>query len=159
MAARFICDGMLGRLCNLLRIGGIDTLYSNKGMKVLIEAKRQDRIILTKNSRLKNREGVFFIESDNPSVQFIAVIERYHLRDKLRPFSRCLECNEILSAVNKKEIRDEVPYYTYKNFDEFARCPNCKRVYWKGSHYKRMMSKINSILGEFQKPKLGASKC
>jgi hypothetical protein len=148
MAKKFICNGMLGKLCKLLRICGVDTLYSNKGIKVLIEAKREKRIILTKNTKLKGRNNVFFIDEDNPSIQLRSIIEKYNLRDELKFFSRCLVCNELLMPIDKELIRDRIPYYTYKNFNEFAECPNCQRVYWKGSHYKGMMSEIRNVLDE-----------
>jgi uncharacterized protein with PIN domain len=40
-----------------------------------------------------------------------------------------------------------VPYFTYKHFDEYAQCPQCDRVYWKGSHYKNMLKEVEAILG------------
>ena len=146
MAKKFICNGMLGKLCKLLRICGIDTLYSNRGIVILVEARKERRVILTKNTRLRNGEGVFFIETSLPAVQLKNVIDKYNLQNEIRPFSRCIECNDKLVPVNKESVRDKVPYFTYKNFDEFAICSNCQRVYWKGSHYKRMLEDILHLI-------------
>ena len=143
---KFLCNGMLGKLCKYLRICGIDTAYSNEGMKILIEAKKESRIILTKNTRLKGKEGVFFIEINNPVIQLKRIIAQFKLNDKLKFFSRCLLCNELLTPTDKESIKGKIPYYTYKNFDEFARCPKCQRVYWQGSHYQKMLEDIKKIL-------------
>ena len=146
MAKKFICNGMLGKLCNLLRVCGFDTSYSNQGMSILLQARREGRIILTKNTRLRGKEGIFFIEATRPLIQLKNVIIEFDLQQGIRPFSRCTICNEKLVAIAKKLARDKVPYFTYKNFNEFAMCPTCQRVYWKGSHYRRMLDEIEEVL-------------
>jgi uncharacterized protein with PIN domain len=138
---------MLGKLCKYLRMCGIDTLYSNEGMKSWLYAKREGRIFITKNLRLKDKENVFFLESDILHVQLKKIINSFNLGDQLNFFSRCLCCNEMLIPVKKEEIKNNIPYYTYKNFDEFAQCPKCKRIYWKGSHYEKMEMDIKKMLG------------
>jgi len=137
---------MLGKLCDLLRACGIDTMYSNQGMVILLKARREERIILTKNTWLGGKEGVFFIEASKPLAQLKNVITKFDLHDELQPFSRCIICNDTLVAIDKKSVKDKVPYFTYKHFNEFAMCPNCQRVYWKGSHYKNMLREIKEIL-------------
>ena len=136
---------MLGKLCKLLRIYGIDTIFSNEGKAILLAAKREGRIVLTKNTQLRNREDVFFIEPEEPLVQFKLVLSEYGLKDEIDPFSRCLVCNDKLIAVSKETVREQIPYFTYKNFTEFAQCPNCHRVYWKGSHYEKMLKEISGV--------------
>ena len=74
------------------------------------------------------------------------IIDRYALQDEIQFFSCCLECNEKLTPVKKESVRDKVPYFTYKHFDEFTMCPNCQKVYWKGSHYKKMVKTIKDAL-------------
>uniref|UniRef100_A0A7C4XES9 Mut7-C RNAse domain-containing protein n=1 Tax=candidate division WOR-3 bacterium TaxID=2052148 RepID=A0A7C4XES9_UNCW3 len=143
---KFLCDGMLGKLCKYLRICGIDTIYCNEGMKILLLAKREDRIVLTKNTQLKNKNGFFFVEGNDPIIQLKTVLEKFDLAEKINPFSRCLCCNEVLIPVEKEKIKGRIPYYTYKNFDDFAECPKCQRVYWKGSHYRKMEKNIKRWL-------------
>lgn len=143
---KFICDGMLGTLGKYLRICGIDAAFSNEGMKILIRAKKEGRLILTRNTRLRGREDVFFIDANAPLDQFREVLSRYPLKVKTDFFSRCLGCNENLVRADKESIRGRIPYYSYKKFDAFAECPKCKKVYWQGSHYLRMMDHIKKIL-------------
>ncbi len=143
---KFMCNGMLGKLCRYLRICGIDTTYSDQGIKALIVAKRENRIFLTRNTNLKKKENVFFISSENLFEQLNEIICKFNLTEEINFFSRCLCCNERLLAVDKERVRELVPFYTYKNFDEFAECPRCKRIYWKGSHYKKMVETIKKYI-------------
>lgn len=147
MSKKFICDGMLGKLCKLLRVCGMDTLYSNRGIAILIEARKEGRIVLTMNTRLRGKEGVFFLENSSPTMQLESVVDKYDLQKEIQLFSRCLECNDELMSVRRESVKDKVPYFTYKHFNEFAICPNCQRVYWKGSHYKNMVKAIREMLG------------
>jgi uncharacterized protein with PIN domain len=148
MMMKFICDGMLGKLCKLLRMIGVDCAYCNEGMAILIKARKEGRVILTCNSRLRNKDNVFFIESTQPARQLHEVVKTHGLWDEVMPFTRCIVCNEQLVPVAKEAVQGKVPYYTYKNFDEYARCPRCSRVYWKGSHYQKMMQEIEDVLGK-----------
>ncbi len=137
---------MLGKLCRYLRICGIDTTYSNQGLKALILARKENRIFLTRNTHLKDKEEIFFVESENLYEQLNKIIRRFNLTGEINFFSRCLCCNERLIAVDREKVKELVPFYTYKNFDEFVECPKCKRIYWKGSHYKRMVETIKKII-------------
>ena len=147
MTIKFICDGMLGKLCKLLRIVGIDCAYSNEGMAIIVTARKEGRIILTCNSRLRKREGVFFIEAVKPEEQLHEVVKTHGLWDEIMPFSRCIVCNQELVPVAKEKVQGRVPYYTYQNFHEYAECRHCNRVYWKGSHYHKMLGEVEEILG------------
>ena len=146
MAKKFICNGMLGSLCKLLRICGIDTKYTDQGIAILLEARKEDRIVLTRNNRLRNKERVFFIEKTKPVEQLENIIVAYNLKTQIAPFSRCIKCNSELHAVNKKAVKNRVPFFTYQQFDEFEICPDCQRIYWKGSHYKNMIKDIDHLL-------------
>jgi uncharacterized protein with PIN domain len=146
MVKKFICDGMLGKLCKLLRMCGIDTLYTNQGMAILIEARKDNRIILTRNTHLRAKPNVFFMNTSDSTAQLKNVITHFKLHNNIECFSRCLDCNCKLTPVSKTSIRDKVPYFTYKNFTEFALCKNCQKVYWKGSHYKNMLQEVKDIL-------------
>jgi len=148
MATKFICNGMLGKLCRLLRIIGIDSAYSNEGMAILLSARREGRTILTRNTRLRGKRDVFFIDSSKTAQQLRAVLDRHNLWNEVKPFTRCVVCNERLIHVEKDAVKKRVPYFTYKHFDEYAQCPQCDRVYWKGSHYKNMLKEVEAILGE-----------
>jgi len=149
----FICNGMLGKLCTFLRMCGFDAAYSNKGTAILVQARREDRILLTRNTNFVDRDRVFFLSSTDPLEQLHEVIEKYHMKDEMQLFSRCLECNVLLEPVEKTAVQSRIPYYTFKHYSDFSECPQCCRVYWKGSHYKKMIDDIAGALGTNGSPK------
>jgi uncharacterized protein len=48
--------------------------------------------------------------------------------------------------VSKEEVRSHVPPRALVVFNEFHSCAHCERVYWKGSHYRRMMLMMGRLL-------------
>jgi hypothetical protein len=60
---------------------------------------------------------------------------------------RCVACNGNLHAVSHRdEVQDLVPDYVFHNFESFMRCNGCGKVYWEGSHYKKIRERIREIL-------------
>ncbi|HYA87149.1 MAG TPA: Mut7-C RNAse domain-containing protein, partial [Nitrospirota bacterium] len=41
-------------------------------------------------------------------------------------------------SIPKNEVRDLVPHYVYEKNTVFFQCPKCKRIYWPGTHVKKM---------------------
>ena len=146
MIEAFICNGMVGKLCKYLRMCGFDVLYQRESAKAQVQAMRENRILLTRNTKIKTKANVFLLESDNAHIQFKLVFDRFNMKESVNFFSRCLLCNELLAPVKKESVRKKVPYFTYQNIDEYAQCPKCSRIYWKGSHYQKMLSDIKKHL-------------
>ncbi len=149
---KFICDVQLGKLAKYLRLLGFDTLYSNnfKAEEIIKQSKEEERIILTRSILLlKNNEVRFgyWIRSENPIEQLIQILIQLDLISELNPFKRCSLCNGELVKVDKELIEDELLSGTKKYFDEFYLCNKCKKIYWQGSHYKR----INGFFQEIRK--------
>jgi uncharacterized protein with PIN domain len=138
---KFIADVMLGRLAKRMRLLGLDVIYDtalddNGIIRLSLE---QDRVILTRDTDLTARPlaaNHLFITSDLLLEQVEQVRSTFPL-DSL-PLTRCSECNEPLALLDKHEVRDLVPPYVYETRNEFLRCKSCGRIYWKGSHVKRM---------------------
>ena len=133
---------MLGKLCKYLRMCGIDTAYANEGSKIAFLALKENRVVLTKNTKLRSRDNVFLLDTDDPMVQLQIVVERFDLKNHMNFLSRCLLCNEPLVKTVKENVKNRIPYYTYQHFDEYEECPKCARIYWKGSHYQKMVENI-----------------
>lgn len=149
-SAKFILDVHLGKLARLLRLLGFDTLYENKFSEKAIAAtaKQQNRIVLTRDVGLlkyKSIEHGYWLRSQEPLEQVKEIVEKFALKDFIHPFTRCMVCNGIIERVAKEKILDQLPPATAAYFNEFYQCQNCKRIYWKGSHYERMMRFIESI--------------
>jgi hypothetical protein len=89
----------------------------------------------------------YCLRSLDTEVQIIEVVRRYLLINSMQFLTRCLLCNERLCTVEKQAVIDRLEPMTKLYYDQFKICPNCDRIYWKGSHYERMMQSISSWAG------------
>lgn len=139
---------MLGRLAKWLRILGFDTAYSASwdDAAVVRAARAQGRLILTRDRAFTQRRGVrvFLVHSDEVEKQVREVVEGLGLSTD-DSFSRCPECNGILQSVKKEEVKDLVPPYVFSTQRSFHRCPDCGRIYWRGTHWDRMIEKLEGL--------------
>ncbi|MBW6460326.1 MAG: Mut7-C ubiquitin/RNAse domain-containing protein [Bacteroidales bacterium] len=141
---KFILDVHLGTLARYLRMLGFDTLYRNdyQDDELISISLSERRALLTrdlpllKNGRLTHG---YFIRETQPKRQVQEVMRRFDLKNQIKPFARCMLCNGIIETVEKKEIEDQLLTNTCKAFYEFFQCSACGKIYWKGSHYKKMV--------------------
>jgi len=141
---RFVADTMLGRLARWLRLLGFDVLYPETADDKELLKFADERIILTRDKELGKKENVFLIKSVRIDEQLKQVMNELKLEIKA-PLSRCSVCNQILIEADKKSVENLVPERIYNNCDVFWRCPDCERIYWKGSHYDKIMKNVNSL--------------
>jgi uncharacterized protein with PIN domain len=149
---RFVADCHLGALARHLRLLGIDTAYeSDAGDRRLLEImENENRALLTRDRRLLMHSIVkqgYCPRSDNPEQQAREVLQRFVVAGRpagLTPLSRCLRCNGMLREVPKEEVltalADEP--LTLRYYDEFLRCADCGRIYWRGSHFKKLTDRL-----------------
>jgi uncharacterized protein with PIN domain len=147
---RFVLDNHLGRLAVYLRMLGFDSLYRNdyQDEELAQTSHQQERILLTRDRRLLMRNQVvygYLLRSKVPRQQLVEVLRRFQLYSNITPFRRCLRCNALLQEVSKAEILGRLQPLTKKYFNEFHLCPQCEHIYWKGSHYERMMKLIAQV--------------
>ena len=148
---KFVVDCMLGKLAKWLKILGFDTVYLNKAedRDLLLLARREKRVLLTKDQELLLAAAglpCLFIESDNWPEQVAQVLDAFRLRNRARPHSRCLACNIELKRISKRLARNLVTPFVFERAPSFAICPSCGRVFWPGTHFQDMDSKIGRIL-------------
>ena len=149
---RFLADAHLGGLARLLRLAGFDTLYENGLTDAQIEAlAREDgRIVLTRDRELLKRRGIThgcFVRALRPREQLREVIERLDLMRSVQPFTRCLACNAMLAPIDKSAVCDRLPPNVRECHDRFTACTGCGRIYWEGSHWRRMRSIVDESIG------------
>jgi hypothetical protein len=148
---RFIADAMLGKLAKYLRILGYDTIYFNQEDEdeLIRIAQEQGRILLTRRTRLKEREDIknlLFIHEDNPRKQLKEVLNCYHLSPTVNSlFTRCMVCNEKLTSLHKEDAEGKVPEYILNSYESFSLCQHCNRIYWPGSHYASMLQEVERL--------------
>ena len=148
---RFVADAHLGRLAAYLRMAGFDTAYRRdyQDEELASVSANEKRILLTRDRGLLKRNIVtrgYCVRATNSRQQFAEVLQRFDLAEAVAPFQRCVHCNELLQPARKELVSDRLQPETKQYFEEFNTCPGCHRVYWKGSHYRRMQRLIDSII-------------
>lgn len=148
---RFIADAHLGGLARLLRLTGFDTLYDNRCDDDEIEriAGEDGRTVLSRDRGLLKRRRIthgMFVRALRPPQQLREVFDRLDLARSARPFSLCLECNLPLQPLPAEQAAHAVPAAVRDRHDRFATCRGCRRVYWEGSHWRRMRALVDAVL-------------
>lgn len=150
--AKFILDVHLGKLARFLRRFNFDTSYSNNysDCEIVETAEKENRIILTRDLGILMRKKVkwgCFIKDDEPREQLKQVFKRYSLELYYNgEASRCVDCNTVLIDVDKEKIIDRIEEKTKKYFEKFKICPDCSKIYWRGSHYHQTENILEDIL-------------
>ncbi len=149
---RFIADAMLGRLARWLRTLGFDTAYDDTiaDEDLVRRSLTEGRHILTRDRRLFEEwriEGGLVLRADRPLAQLEEVVVAFALVPPERLFTRCTVCNGVLEPVERRTVEDSVPRRVLQREDDFARCPDCGRVYWEGSHTRRMRAVLERVFG------------
>ncbi|QYZ80389.1 hypothetical protein E2N92_03820 [Methanofollis formosanus] len=147
---------MLGTLTRRLRLMGYDTLSANtlfpgsrREDTVLLEiAVTQGRILLTRDAELARRAGEQGVRIRSERVE--EQVAQLLALDLVRPalsFDRCSLCNTPLRPARRREI--EGAEYAPRNRDglSFFWCPVCHRLYWMGSHTRRMREEMEKSGG------------
>ncbi|HEX4598800.1 MAG TPA: Mut7-C RNAse domain-containing protein [Burkholderiaceae bacterium] len=148
---RFIADAHLGGLAHRLRLLGFDTLYHNHFDDHEIEqlAGVQQRIVLTRDRQLLKRRSIThgcFVRALQPQQQLREVVDRLDLAGAAQPFTRCLRCNGMLRPAPKDRIAAAVPPGVLERYPRFSMCDGCARVFWEGSHWRRMREGVDALL-------------
>jgi len=148
---KFILDVHLGKLARYLRLCGFDTLYDNhyEDHTIVRISSEENRIILTRDIGILKYAEVrhgYWLRSDQPQQQLKEVIKRFDLKNQVRLFTRCMECNGTIGKIDKNKVRHQLLNGTQKYYQEFFRCTHCGKIYWKGSHYQNMMEFIQKFL-------------
>jgi len=149
----FVVDGMLGKLAKWLKILGFDTVYFSRveDDDLLRLAQKEGRALLTRDTGLAVRARslkCLLIRKQRWEDQVRQVLEDFELRGQVALYSRCLACNVGLKPVSKANAKNLVAPFVWEQAAEFSLCPSCGRVYWPGTHFRDMESRLKNILGE-----------
>jgi len=146
----FVVDVNVGKLAILLRLIGQDVLYSPmlSDREMAFFAHEEKRIVLTRDLGLLKRKQIIFgryIKSAFPDEQLTEVIRCFGIKGPYNMFSRCLRCNSNLKKVKKEDILHRLKPKTKKYYNEFSICPECRRIYWQGSHCEKIKKRVEKI--------------
>ncbi len=151
---KFIADHNVGKLAQWLRLMGYDTLFfdGEDDSQMVAIARAEKRIILTRDTGVTKRRIVtqgrlkaILVTSDDVETQMRQLIAALKLECHFKPFTRCLVCNQPLVARTKEEVKDRVPPYVFRTQSQYMECPNCHRIYWRGTHWQAMTRRLEKI--------------
>jgi len=149
----FVADSMLGRLAKWLRAFGFDVCYEPflDDHGVIARARERNGIALTGDTEFPKPADVrvIFIESDHLNEQLEQLVRDVPLDlAEAKPLTRCTVCNQELVTATRGEVWRDIPPFIYLTNESYARCPDCGRVYWEGSHATRMHEGLSRLAAE-----------
>jgi uncharacterized protein with PIN domain len=155
-APRFVVDINVGRLATWLRVMGYDTLFPREvdDNELVRIALREGRVLVTRDAGFGHRRAVrngqmrvVRVEVDDLRSQLRQLIRELKL-DLAGGFSRCVRCNEPLHSLNKEDVAGRVPAYVFRSRCKFMECPGCSRLYWRGTHWSKMIAELDQVCQE-----------
>lgn len=148
---QFVVDSMLGRLVRWLRILGFDTWYFREiddGELLELHAET-GRVLLTRDTRLVQCRGVgrhVLVRSDGWEDQLRQVVVALSLAVcPERMLTRCLLCNLPMEKLAPEEVYGRIPDYVAGSTSAFRGCRSCDKVYWAGTHRKRIEEVVSML--------------
>ncbi len=149
----FFADAMLGRLARWLRMLGYDTAYEKviSDESLVARVLTEQRWLLTRDRYLVQRKVLRgrhrLIVSDHLQDQLRQLRSELHLDLDLsdRTTSRCAECNVLLMPIPHEEAAHAVPTYVASLHPQFVQCPNCRHIYWPGTHWTHMLTRLQAL--------------
>lgn len=150
----FICDVHLWKLARRLRLLGFDTRFDPRwdDARLAEISQEENFFLLTRDRGLLIRRIVargLYIHNTDPEEQVKEVLQRLGLRGRIAPFKRCLVCGGVLEPVElgstffEEKLRPRIPGKVLEWAAEFHYCTGCKKVFWKGSHYEKLIEMID----------------
>lgn len=146
---RFLCDEMLARLARLLRAAGYDTALASNGQSdtaMLRAAKAEGRVLVTRDRELAARAapGSALLKETDALGQARALSAALPIDWSLAPFTRCVMDNAVLREASADEMA-RMPAEAQAGPGPFRACPACGRLYWPGSHVKRLRERLDDL--------------
>ena len=147
---RFVADAHLGGLARLLRMSGFDTLHNSHFRDDEIEriVSAAGRIVLTRDRDLLKRRAIThgcYVHALRSNEQLREIFDRLDLARSARPFTLCLHCNSPLRPIDKAQVAAELPTDVRAHYERFTFCDACGRVFWEGSHWRRMRAILDGL--------------
>ncbi|MHA1730211.1 MAG: Mut7-C RNAse domain-containing protein [Promethearchaeota archaeon] len=148
---------------------------SLKDSKIIDICFKEHRILISRDREMIKTMKLQFFKIINPKVEkkdkiippclFInrpiqsgnnqLVQDMVQIRNKFRirlnydsNMARCPQCNSKMLEIGRKEkYKEIIPKKVYEYHDKFWVCENkdCKKVYWIGTHFKRILEKLDVI--------------
>ena len=109
----------------------------------------EHRTLLTRDRGLLKRSAVthgYWLRETDSRAQLAEIVHRFDLARSHTAVYRCMACNGVLRVVAKADVRPRIPAACSGGL---RRVPpmstDCRRVFWQGSHYRRMQQQIEQL--------------
>ncbi len=147
---KFLLESNLSKLAKWLRFLGHDVKVLQGEINLKDLSLNQDRVFITTSRRwertLKKLKMEYLVVPRHDwEVQLCLVIKKFSLEPSLK-LNLCAYCGSKLKTIPKEEVKDKVPPRAYESAYDFTLCPHCGSVFWKGTHYGRMVKTLKRIL-------------
>lgn len=144
---RFYVDNNVHRLGRKLRLLGYDTAFFGEGPDDELRElyRKEGRILLTRDTDFEGEQQVFLLQSDSWREQLKHVVSAFSLDTRSRRYSLCADCNVQLRQVPTSHHNEQVPDWVVDQDAPVWRCPECEKIFWGGSHLKRMENEFSSL--------------
>lgn len=146
----------MGKLARWLRMLGFDSLFCSDedDSQIVQQALAEGRVLLTRDTGIMKRRVVargrlkaVLMQSEQPEQQMQQLVSTLDIKNQSHPFTICLECNQPLINKAPTKVKDRVPPYVYRTQTQYMECPACRRIYWRGTHWQAMLTKLNKTVG------------
>ncbi len=147
---RFLLEDHLGKLARWLRFLDYDAaMYHGASFTNLARlAVKERRILLTRSEKHAKSDWKFGrqrIIAEDYIDQLKELKELIEL-DEAMVGNRCMECNRTLYPIDKAKAKGLVPEYVLETQDHLLICRKCGRVYWRGTHWEKMLVTLRALL-------------
>jgi len=138
---------MLAALARWLRAAGHDAALAPPAApdRSLIDlARAEGRVLVTRDRTLAGEAGdvpAVLLPEGSLDDQAAALGRALHLDWRLAPFTRCMMDNATLRPATAEEIA-AMPETSRNRPGPFRACPRCSRLFWPGSHVRRMAERL-----------------
>src|SRR5262245_24081148 len=160
-APRFACDAMCGGLARWLRGLGYDATFDAAidDADLVRLAEREKRTLVSSDGLIFERRvlkngtvsGLFLPRGMKllGQVEFVVRTLGLGVRDP-----KCMTCGGDLAVVARDAVGDRVPARSLVWATEFFECSRCGRVFWNGTHWRRI-SAVRAAAAGWQAEKRG----
>ncbi|MEJ5237804.1 MAG: Mut7-C RNAse domain-containing protein [Limisphaera sp.] len=146
------CDAGLGGLARWLWAAGQPAVWCRDAddSQLVRRALQAGAVLLTTDSLLLERRvvrsgrlpTVWVPPTLRVTEQLALVFDQLGLQ--LLP-PRCMRCGGRLCPVEKAAVADRIPPRTARWLEEFFLCQSCGGLFWKGTHWQRILSRLRAL--------------
>ena len=145
----FYTDATCGDVARWLRIVGFSVSSDVEPEATLPSLSADEgRLLLTRSATLAQTDEAKILLLPEGLAPALSLLREKGLLDPIKPFRRCPSCNQLLLFIPRPQVRPFVPPYVHSIHNRFLICPDCKRIYWSGTHLHKMSRFLDELFNQ-----------